>query len=70
MKLTLVRGLPGAGKSTFAGSEAIEADQYFCILSDTDVYGYPTGEYRFDPKQLKDAHAWCQNRTRRRPTYV
>lgn len=56
MKLTLVRGLPGAGKSTFAGSDAIEADKYFCQN--------PTGEYQFDPKQLKDAHAWCQNRTR------
>ena len=54
MKLTLVRGLPGAGKSTFAGSDAIEADQYFSS----------TGEYQFDPKRLKDAHAWCQNRTR------
>ena len=54
MKLTLVRGLPGAGKSTFAGNDAIEADKYFCS----------TGEYQFDPKQLKDAHAWCQNQTR------
>ena len=30
--LTLVRGLPGSGKSTFAwaiGLEAIEADQFF-----------------------------------------
>lgn len=56
MKLTLVRGLPGAGKSTFAGSEAIEADQYFCQNKE--------GEYKFDPKQLKDAHNWCQQRTR------
>jgi predicted kinase len=54
MKLTLVRGLPGAGKSTFAGSEAIEADWWFC----------QKGEYKFDPSELKNAHNWCQQRTR------
>ncbi|MBT5638020.1 MAG: ATP-binding protein [Candidatus Peribacter sp.] len=60
MKLTLVRGLPGAGKSTFAGSEAIEADWWFC----QGVSSYKLGEYEFDPSELKNAHAWCQQRTR------
>ena len=54
--LTLVRGLPGSGKSTFAwaiGLEAIEADQFF---TDDD------GVYQFDSSRLAEAHAWCQDR--------
>jgi len=51
--LTLVRGLPGSGKTTLAGSicsDMVAADDYF--LDDA-------GEYIFDPKQLPKAHAWC-----------
>jgi predicted kinase len=53
-ELFLLRGLPGAGKSTLAkslGGMQIEADKYFM---DGD-------EYKFDPSKLKEAHAWCQN---------
>ena len=61
--LFIVRGLPGAGKSTFANymwsSFVIcEADKYF-----TDK---ETGEYRFDPSKIKDAHAWCQEEVKTR----
>jgi predicted kinase len=52
-ELFLLRGLPGAGKSTLAnslGGMQIEADKYFM---DGD-------EYKFDPSKLKEAHAWCQ----------
>jgi len=59
--LTLIRGLPGSGKSTLARSMAdhvhIEADMYFTVPR--------TGEYRFDPDRLSNAHNWCQWRTRR-----
>jgi predicted kinase len=51
--LTLVRGLPGAGKSTFAktlGGIHIEADHYF--MKD--------GEYKFDASKLKQAHEYCR----------
>ncbi len=51
--LFLLRGLPGAGKSTLAESLAIahcEADKYF--MKD--------GKYNFDASQLGKAHAWCQ----------
>lgn len=57
MKLILVRGLPGSGKSTIAGkldSCHMEADQYFMV----------NGEYRFDASKLKQAHEWCQEKTR------
>ena len=52
-ELFLLRGLPGAGKSTLAkslGGMQIEADKYFM---DGD-------EYKFDPSKLKEAHAWCK----------
>ena len=66
--LYLIRGVPGAGKSTFAkdfyltlvlsyGSDSIrwfEADTYF----------FKTGTYIFDASKLKNAHEECQSNTR------
>jgi len=56
--LFLVRGLPGAGKSTFAkhiwNEYAIcEADKYFINKE--------TGEYEFDATKLREAHEWCRS---------
>jgi predicted kinase len=53
-ELFLLRGLPGAGKSTLAkslGGKHIEADMYFEY----------EGKYKFDTSRLKEAHDWCQN---------
>jgi predicted kinase len=53
MRLILVRGLPGSGKSTYAktlGLEHYEADMYFEQIG-------------FNPALLKDAHNWCQVET-------
>ena len=55
--LYLLRGLPGAGKSTLAksiGAVYFEADMFFM----------EGNEYKFNPLKLKDAHAWCQNQVR------
>ena len=55
-ELILLRGVPGAGKSTFAkslGGVHIEADQYFM----------ENGEYKFDATKLKQAHNYCQSQT-------
>lgn len=55
-ELFLLRGLPGAGKSTLAKmicSQHVEADMFF--IQD--------GEYKFDASKLKQAHAWCQDKT-------
>lgn len=54
--LILLRGLPGAGKSSFANliwssGVVFEADKYFY---DED------GNYNFDASKLGLAHKWCQ----------
>lgn len=60
MKLILLRGVPGSGKSTYAKTNfpdfpLMEADTYF-IGND--------GVYRFNKDYLPDAHRWCQVETR------
>ena len=55
-ELFLLRGLPGAGKSTLAesiGGIWVEADQYFVNKE---------GEYQFDASKLKQAHEYCHAR--------
>lgn len=57
--LILVRGLPGAGKTTFGeyiagnGVQVYSADDFFEV----------GGEYIFDASKLSDAHAYCKDRT-------
>lgn len=52
--LYLLRGVPGAGKSTLAKSLG---GTHF----ETDTYFMEDGQYKFDPTKLKDAHRWCQD---------
>ena len=58
--LTLIRGLPGSGKTSLADelidayTRGIEADSYFY-----DDYG----NYVFDEISCVHAHEWCQHRT-------
>lgn len=53
-KLYIIRGVPGAGKSTLAKQLApnahYEADAYMVDAN---------GEYAFDPKRLPEVHAMC-----------
>ena len=52
--LILLRGCPGAGKSTVAHTldcPVFEADMFFVNSQ---------GVYNFDFTKIKDAHAWCQ----------
>ena len=54
--LFIVRGLPGTGKTTLSRKIAdvvFEADDYFM---DDD------GEYRFNPRELANAHSHCVDR--------
>jgi predicted kinase len=55
--LYICRGIPGAGKSTFAktlGGQHYESDMFFIDPI--------SGEYKFDGSKIKLAHEWCQNR--------
>ncbi len=55
--LTLIRGLPGSGKSSLAElmlGATVSADDYFVV----------EGGYNFDPARLGLAHAACQVSTR------
>lgn len=63
IKLTLIRGLPGSGKSTRAKAMVsqyrgsilhLEADMYFVDKQ---------GIYRFDESKLSNAHQWCRAKT-------
>ena len=64
MKLILIRGLPGTGKSTLAQRLTIERRWWY----EADHYFYRgwkgQGPYYFDPVKLKDAHEWCQRRVK------
>jgi len=59
--LKLIRGLPGAGKSTAAIAKPMES----VWTLETDQYFMVDGTYCFDAKNLKDAHKWCQDQCRR-----
>ena len=56
--LFLLRGLPGAGKSTLA--KAIEAKHL-----EADMWFMKDGEYKFDATQLKQAHEYCRSECER-----
>jgi predicted kinase len=61
--LILLRGLPGSGKSTLArtlvhSGSICEADQFFI--------NEETGEYKFNPDEIKIAHQWCKDEVENR----
>ena len=58
--LTLVRGLPGSGKSTFAN---LITNKF--SICEADLFFYDKeGNYNFDGSKLKLAHVWCFNQVR------
>lgn len=57
--LILLRGLPGAGKTSFAN---LMWSSY--TICEADKYFYVNGEYKFDASKLKEAHQWCQDQVR------
>lgn len=53
MRLFIIRGLPGSGKSTYAKSLGI-------YHVEADMFHMKNGAYCFDAINVKDAHNWCQ----------
>jgi len=54
--LTLVRGLPGSGKSTFAN---LITNKF--SICEADLFFYDKeGNYNFDATKIKQAHEWCR----------
>lgn len=59
-KLTLIRGLPGSGKSTRAKEISRRAG---AVHLEADMWFMRNGKYDFDPSKLFLAHRWCQEQT-------
>ncbi len=60
--LVLVRGLSASGKTTFADIICGESENRVSICKD-DFFYDESGNYTFDPEQLKAAHEWCRQET-------
>ena len=61
LKLILIRGISGSGKTTYA-KNLIKQDPSLSHY-EADMFFYKDGNYNFDPTKLKDAHAWCKAQT-------
>ncbi len=54
MKIVVLRGISGSGKSTWVREQAPEA-----FVVSADHFFIKDGEYRFDPTRLQEAHQAC-----------
>ena len=62
-KLTLIRGIPGSGKSTIAKDLQTLTE---CAWFEADHYFYnESGDYNFNINNLHDAHEWCRSSTKK-----
>lgn len=52
-KLTIIRGIPGSGKSTFAKSN------YKCLILENDMFHIKSGKYDWKSETMPDAVKWC-----------
>lgn len=67
MKLKIVRGLPGSGKTSYVDSimDALDFGSAFKTINlEADMFFMAThGEYKFRQDLLYDAHKWCYTMT-------
>lgn len=59
--LYLIRGVAGAGKSTFA--QSLLDSRVVQRVYEADDYFIQNGEYQFDPSKLEAAHNQCKRNT-------
>ena len=55
MKLTIIRGVPGSGKSTYAKKN------FNCLILEQDMFFIRNGKYKWYPDGMPSAVAWCKN---------
>ncbi len=60
-QLTLIRGIPGSGKSTFATK--IQDAEMAAIFEADNYFIRPCGYYDFNPRLLPNAHKYCYDMT-------
>jgi predicted kinase len=58
-QLIIIRGLPGAGKSTLA-NQICNSIQSNNSLWEADMFFERDGEYKFDRSRIGEAHEWCK----------
>lgn len=58
--MVIIRGIPGTGKSTLARKYVALGYKHY----EADMFFEQTGEYKFDPARIGDAHAWCRANVR------
>jgi len=61
MKLILVRGVSGSGKTTYA--KKLINDDPSLSHYEADMFFYKNGNYKFNPNKLNLAHHWCKTQT-------
>ena len=63
-KMVILRGISGSGKSTAARQMVKEASDkgLRSVICSADDYFVRQGGYKFDPRLLPEAHAWCRGK--------
>lgn len=55
MKLTIIRGMPGSGKSTYA------KNNFNCLILEQDMFFIRNGQYKWHPSGMPSAIEWCKS---------
>lgn len=57
-KLTIIRGVPGSGKSTYAKKN------FNCLILEQDMFHERDGKYQWKAAAMRDAIRWCKDMAR------